>query len=187
MFKIVVLMFLSSCSLIGLQREKTPPFETIKKENDFEIRKYQAMNVAITKIDKSRNEAFRKLANYIFSEKINMTAPVIEMTSPVIEMNNKTPEMAFYLPQELNQLPKPQNKNVSLKTIPEKTFGVIRYSWFNGDEKKRKKSAELTEWINQQKIWKIISAPIFTYYNPPWTLPFMKHHEIWIELTSHHH
>ena len=176
-------MFLSSCSFIGVQQEKTPPFELIKKEDEFEIRRYFSMNIVKTNLNNDRSQAFRKLANYIFSENISMTAPVLEMTAPVIELNNESPEMAFYLPQKLSQLPKPKSEDVQLATIPEKTFATIRYSGLNGDGKKKSKSAALTEWVTNQQKWKIISRPIFSYYNPPWTLPFMKRHEIWIEIS----
>ena len=65
---------------------ETPDYKVIKKEGRIEIREYDSMLIARTKIENGYREStytgFRRIADYIFggidqNMKINMTAPVI--------------------------------------------------------------------------------------------------------------
>ena len=49
---------------------ETPNFQLLKKEGEFEIREYDPMIIAVTKVNSNYREAsstgFRRIANYIF-------------------------------------------------------------------------------------------------------------------------
>ena len=80
---------------------ETPNYKLVKKYKNFEIRDYDKMIVAHTKIKRkfreSTNTGFRRIANYIFggndqSMEIAMTAPVLtkfptDMTSIFFEVS----------------------------------------------------------------------------------------------------
>jgi hypothetical protein len=125
-----------------------PKFQQLAVWDGCELRAYPALAVAETTLSSSRDEAgssgFRRLAGYIFggnakSEKIEMTAPVIE-----------TPEGAgwtirFNMPETLplSGLPQPNNSDVKMRVAPPERIGVIRFSGYANDATFAAKSREL--------------------------------------------
>ena len=65
---------------------ETPKYALIAREDGFEIREYQSMIIATTRVQNDYRNAtstgFRRIANYIFGG--NSTGMSIEMTAPVI-------------------------------------------------------------------------------------------------------
>jgi DNA gyrase inhibitor GyrI len=114
------------------------------------------------------------------SEKIAMTAPVL--MAPESEGVWK---MAFSMPSKytMQSLPKPLDPNVTLVEVPAKKFAVIRFSGSYDDlEKRRNKAGDLSKWLSKQSQYKVVSAPVFAGYDPPFTLPFLRRNEVLIEI-----
>ncbi len=127
------------------------------------------------------------------SKKISMTAPVVQkeesesiaMTAPVTQkQGNKKWIMTFMMPSEytMASLPKPKNDKVILEKVEAKTIAAIRFSWFQNIEKNQKKGKKLLAWLAEKNKYKPISEPYFAGYDPPWTLPFFRRHEMMIEV-----
>ena len=138
-----------------------PRYELIKKEEDFELRRYQPMIIAEVLVTGTLSEAsskgFRQIADFIFgnnedpvkkqSEKIAMTAPVtmeadisskIAMTAPVtMEGSAGAWKMAFVMPSKftMDTLPKPKNPNVTIKQMPAQQLAVVTFSGWVDEEK----------------------------------------------------
>ncbi len=185
-----------------MSRVEQAKYTVIKSFDNIEIRKYEKMIVAETKTSGIRedaiNQGFRMIADYIFgnnisSKNIKMTAPVIQqsekvaMTAPVMQHSYKDKWLIqFVMPAEytLKTLPKPVSPDVLLKEIPEKTFVVIRFSGRVTDENLGKQNQNLRIFIKDKKL-KTNGNAIFAFYNPPWTLPFLKRNEIMLELKSY--
>lgn len=156
------------------------------------------------------SQGFRLLADYIFgnnkveqdiamtapvkqqsSEKIAMTAPVtqqssqkIEMTAPVKQQGSDNAwKVNFTMPSKysMNTLPKPNNEKVTLHQVPSKKYVVIKFSGMGSNKNLAAHEKELQEYISENKI-QAISKPIYAFYNPPWTLAFLRHNEIMIEI-----
>lgn len=146
------------------------------------------------------------VANATTSEKIAMTAPVtvepqsakISMTAPVtvepqntgvsadVSMQTATQwRVNFVMPSRytLATIPKPNNRTVSLKEIPSKSFVVLKYSGFNTVAKVQSKTQEAFEWALQKNL-KVIGTPQLSRYDPPWTLPMFRRNEIMIEVAA---
>jgi len=163
-------------------------------------------------MDEASGKGFRLIADYIFgnnqsevdagSSKIAMTAPVIvsaqsskiAMTAPVgIEPQSPPPETGgptkwrvyFVMPSQytLSTIPKPKNKAVSLREVPEKYFVVHKYSGFNTDSKIQRLNEETLAW-SRAKGLKILGAPQLARYDPPWTLPMFRRNEIMVEVSA---
>jgi len=163
-------------------------------------------------MDEASNKGFRLIADYIFgnnqsadgaaSSKIAMTAPVtvaaqsskISMTAPVsIEPQPTQPEIGsanqwrvhFVMPSQytLMTIPKPQNKAVSLREVPEKYVVVLKYSGFNTAAKVQRLTDEALAWSRAQGL-KIIGQPQLARYDPPWTLPMFRRNEIMVEIAA---
>jgi hypothetical protein len=177
-----------------------PTYKILKKEKEFELRKYNGYIIAKVKIKaKKYNEAnvmgFRLLADFIFGNntnkaKISMTSTVIQeedssekiaMTAPVTveSLNNHIYTISFIMPKKytLEDLPKPNNKEVSFEEIHSYEAAVIRFAGFVNEKTILEKTDELKNWLKKQKI-KPLGNFKTARYDPPWTPWFIRRNEI---------
>jgi hypothetical protein len=197
-FGIVFALF--SGSIMAIEE---PRFDLLEKTEPYELRAYKPRIVAETIIPGSLKNAssagFKRIADYIFgnnasrsgeSQKISMTAPVsmvpksekISMTAPVnMEQSEGQWRMQFFMPSQytMDNLPKPNNPAVTLRTLPASTFAVLRFSGLAGEEKTADKTADLLAWLKGKGI-KPTGEPVLARYNPPWTLPFLRRNEVMV-------
>jgi len=142
----------------------------IKKIKNIEIREYKSLIYAsYTPNDSERNNTFRNIASYIFgsnekNEKISMTSPV------VIKLHNKN-EMAFIMPEKytLQNLPKPNNKEIDIYIEPQNIKASISYSGWSNEKKEQKKINELKKILKENNIKHNNDFEVLVY-NSPWTL-----------------
>jgi effector-binding domain-containing protein len=184
-----------------------PRYEVIKKEENFEIRRYQPMIIAEVLVtgtlSEASNKGFRQIADFIFgnnedpikkqSEKIAMTAPVtmeadtsskIAMTAPVtMEGSGGAWKMAFVMPSKftMETLPKPKNSSVIIKQMPAQQVAVVTFSGWVDEEKLSAQTTRLNEWMTKNGL-KSSGSVQLSRYNPPWTLPFWRRNEVWMKL-----
>ena len=179
-----------------------PDYKVIQSEQNIEIRQYEPMIIAEVEVDGKREDAirdgFRLLADYIFGNNtvqqvISMTAPVqqkenqkIAMTAPVQQQSmGKSWRMSFVMPSKyrLDSLPVPNNNRVRLKEILTKKFVVIEFSGTNSNENVTEHENQLMNYIEENQI-KINDSPKYAFYNPPWSLPFLRRNEVMIEINQ---
>ena len=179
-----------------------PDYKVIQSEQNIEIRQYEPMIIAEVEVDGKREDAigdgFRLLADYIFGNNtvqqvISMTAPVqqkenqkIAMTAPVQQQSTgKSWRMSFVMPSKysMDSLPVPNNNRVRLKEILTKKFVVIEFSGTNSNENVTEHENQLMNYIEANQI-KINDSPKYAFYNPPWSLPFLRRNEVMIEINQ---
>ncbi len=146
--------------------------------------------------DKAIGEGFRIIAEYIFgnnqsSRKVSMTAPVtqrmnekIAMTAPVTQQRTEHSwQVRFIMPASytLETLPKPNKPAITLSRVEGKRFAVIRFSGLTSEDRLKRQTDELMEFIKNKNL-SVTSAPTYAFYNPPWTLPVLRRNEIMIEV-----
>lgn len=178
-----------------------PDYKLVTSKKNIEIRDYAPMILAEVEVSGERKQAikegFKILADYIFgnntsnkkletpaqvtneiSEKMAMTAPVTQ------EQHLDQWKIKFVMPKKytLETLPKPNSKNVVLIPVPAKRFAVIRFNGLPDDENLKEHTKELQAYISGEKL-NPVGEPIFAFYNPPWTLPFLRRNEVMIEIT----
>jgi hypothetical protein len=175
-------------------------YDVVSSAGNIEIRDYAPHIVAEVTVSGARqvaiNQGFRLIADYIFggntaSSKVAMTAPVIQqpsekiaMTAPVVQQGSGNEwNVRFIMPANytLATLPKPNNTDVTLYEVASKRFAAIRFSGMAGEETLREKTQALHAFIADKKL-KILSTPTLAFYNPPWTLPFLRRNEVLIEI-----
>lgn len=168
--------------------------------NMIEIRNYPPKIIAQTEASGNRKEAiskgFRVIADYIFgnnktSKKVAMTTPVMQqtteeiaMTAPVMQQSNGNLwNVEFVMPNDytMETLPKPNNASVKLIEIPQKRFVVIQFSGLAGEETLQTQTDILSAFMKNHNL-EPLSQPVYAFYNPPWTLPFLRRNEIMIEI-----
>lgn len=177
-----------------------PDYKLITSEENIEIRDYSPMILAEVEVSGERKQAIREgfkvLANYIFGNntshiKMEMTAPVtneliekMAMTKPVIQEKHMDKwKVRFVMPKKYSfeTLPKPNSKEVILIPLPARRFAVIRFSGLADDENIKQHTKELEAYI-LAKTLKPVGGPSLAFYNPPWTLPFLRRNEVMIEI-----
>ena len=182
-----------------------PKFETVLKDEAFEIRRYPPLVVATTQVpgdmDAASNRGFRTIADYIFgnnvatpagaSAKIAMTAPVT--VAPIVpatsaatsDMAAEQWQVAFVMPGQyrMDTLPRPKNEAVTLRELPARTTAVLSYSWLNSETKVQQKTDELRAWMKSRQL-EALGPPRLARYDPPWTLPMWRRNEIQIDIRN---
>jgi hypothetical protein len=175
-------------------------YDVFETHGTIEIRDYAPMIVAEVSVpgdrEKAISDGFRLIADYIFgnnisSEKVAMTAPVIQqpgekiaMTAPVFQQGSKGLWVVrFVMPSAytMQTLPKPNNSEVILREIAGKRFAVIRFSGLARARSLAAHTKELEAFILENNL-QAASEPVYAFFNPPWTLPFLRRNEVMIEV-----
>lgn len=197
---LVVIIILAALAGNIMSNVEQPDYKLMTSKENIEIRDYPPMILAEVEVYGERKPAiskgFKILADYIFgnnisNKKMEMTAPVtnelsekMAMTAPVIQEQHMGKwKIRFVMPKKYSfeTLPKPNSKEVTLIPFPARRFAVIRFSGLADDESIKQHKEELEAYILAEKL-KPIGGPILAFYNPPWTLPFLRRNEVMIEI-----
>ena len=185
-----------------VSKVEQPKYQVVTAEKNIEVRNYSAMIVAEVEVTGDRDVAiqkgFRLIADYIFgnnssAQKVAMTSPVtqrpgeqVAMTAPVTQQGDGGSWLVrFVMPASytLETLPKPNNAAVALKEISRGLRAVIRFSGLAGKGSLARHTEQLSQFMIARGL-KSASAPTYAFYNPPWTLPFLRRNEVMVELTE---
>ena len=145
----IIVLFCGTQIYLIMVKTETQPYQVIKKEKDFKIRKYPPATMATVSMDaKSYKElsstGFRKLASFIFGG--NKDQKNIAMTSPVhMDINDSQSSMSFVMPSEYNRdnLPKPDNSEIKIETTAEEYVAAIQFGGYANDEDIKKYADQL--------------------------------------------
>jgi hypothetical protein len=174
-----------------MSQVEQPSYVVERSDAQFEVRRYPAMIVAQVKETGARKAAigngFRAIAGYIFGSnrpqrKVAMTAPVLQRRDGSGVDGSWT--VQFVMPRQwtLATLPKPDDPRVALVPQPAATFAVIRFSGLAGDATIAEKTQALDAFIAKQQLH-ASGTPVLAFFDPPWTLPFLRRNEIMIEVS----
>ncbi|MGF1607005.1 MAG: heme-binding protein [Rhodothalassiaceae bacterium] len=168
---------------------ETPTYALVTQDGPIEVRDYPCLMLAQTWVVGTRSNAisrgFKILADYIFArsrsgDKIAMTAPVVQEPSQPDQWR-----IGFVMPSTRGaaSLPDPQDPRVELVQWPARRLAAIRFSGFAWDDKLQAQKTVLLDWLAKQKQTPT-GPPIFAFYDPPWSPPWTKRHEVLIELAG---
>lgn len=188
LFGIMVLLFIvfQIYTSMATGKSETQIYKVIKVEKDFEIRFYPSTTMAtITSSAKTYKElgssGFTKLAGYIFGG--NTDKKQIAMTSPVhMEINDSVSSMSFVMPANYTKdnLPLPNNSDVTIKTVPDEYVAAITFSGFASQEAIKKHTSILENALKEQHL-SYYGHFRYLGYNPPYQL-FGRRNEIIVAL-----
>ena len=182
-----------------------PTFAVVQKTDVFEVRQYQPYLVAEVTVPGPASEAgsqgFSLLGGYIFGKnkgerKLEMTAPVtqtpqpaapvkLEMTAPVTQ--SAAPGgflVQFVMPKgyTLTTLPEPLDARVKLREVPGNRVAVIRFSGSWSQSLYEEKLQTLRSALSAAGM-ATVGEPVSSRYNSPFSLPFLRRNEIWLNLS----
>lgn len=169
---------LSSCAI------EEPAFESVRKEGNFEVRKYPAIPIVSAPMEDmgKRDDSFRTLFRYISGANAEKTK--IAMTSPVFMENGVTEEkpgrMSFMIPAKVSEkgAPAPAAEEVSVSEIGGGTFAVLRFRGWRDEEKRGKAKEDLMKLLSEATL-KPVGKAFFAFYDPPWTPEALRRNEVW--------
>lgn len=186
---VVVIGALTACTGV-FTAVPEPPYKILAQQEAIEEREYAPMIVAEVTTSGARDDAanagFRLLADYIFGN--NTTQQKLAMTAPVQQQAaTRDGEWAvrFVMPAgyTMATLPKPNNPAVRLFERPAERFVVIRFSGTSSAANLSEHQVLLEQYVSDKQL-KVTGAPQYAFYNPPWTLPFMRRNEIMFALPA---
>ena len=172
---VVSIILFQSFIMAPSNKTEQQKYSLVREYGDFEIRFYPSSTIAtINSGARTYSElsgpGFRKLAGYIFgdnasNEKISMTAPV------QMDINDSGSTMSFVMPSAYNQnnLPKPNDPNVQIKSTADEYVAAIKFGGFASDKDLKFYSEKLKNLLDHNKI---VSFGNYRYYgyNPPYQL-----------------
>lgn len=185
--------FRSLPGFFGVQLEEQAPYDVLKTETGIEIRSYSLQTQARVTVrgdfKSAQKEAFNALAGYIFganrkNEKMNMTTPVL------VEEKNNNQEwtMSFILSPifSITNLPKPDDKRISLHERPMHIIASISYPGISNEEKIAEYSTALKKWLKRRPWYVPVGEFQTAQFDGPLTIPFFRKNEIHIEIKHIH-
>lgn len=172
----------------SVNKTEQQKYKVLYKEGSFEIRYYPktvmaSVSMNVNKYKDLSGSGFQVLAGYIFGS--NQNKKEIAMTSPVhMDMGDTMSTMSFVMPSEysLEDLPQPNNQNISLHESKEEYTVSIEFGGFATDKILDDKTNELKNWVN------LNSMPVdgnyrFLGYNPPYQM-LDRRNEVIVTLTA---
>ncbi len=189
----------------GIRLNEEPDYQVVLRDGAVEVRQYSPVIIATVtlskKFDDYREEAFKRLAAYIFGENhgassMEMTAPVfhqqgtgekIPMTSPVLQTPSESGwSMSFVLPKRFTASipPLPIDPAITLTRLNDRLIATLRYTGNNSVKKMAASRSELETWLQGQSRFRPIGATWWAQYDAPFVLNIAKRNEVQIEVVS---
>jgi len=170
---ILLIIILQSFTMISTNKTEEQKHSLVRKYKDFEIRFYPSATFAtINSNAKTYRElsspGFQRLAGYIFGG--NEANTKISMTSPVqMDINDTGSTMSFVMPSAYSKenLPKPNDPNVQIKTSADEYLAVIRFGGYASDKDLKFYSEKLQNLLKENGI-ATLGNYRFMGYNPPY-------------------
>lgn len=166
-----------------MSRYETAPYKVLIKEDNFELRQYDAYyTAAVEQTSLNGSNGFSQIFDYISGN--NEEQKKISMTTPVFnEMGKDTVSTEFVMPGSFTEetLPEPGNKKIRIKKNDTRLAASVTFSGTVSDSKIRDYEKKLLEWIAKKGI-----TPVGNFYlaryNPPFIPPFLRRNEVLIDI-----
>lgn len=157
-----------------MSKVEQPKYNILIRNGNIEYRLYNKIVLAEVVINANRTTAlkngFRILANYIFVNNIEMTAPVLQT-----KVANGW-KISFIIPQKYKLTDLPKDYKVQFRELEKIKLAAIIFSGFNSDYNIIKHETKLRQHLN------INNTAIYAFYNPPWVIPILRRNEVLIKI-----
>ena len=176
--------------LVGCQATRSgyesAPYQVVRKAGKIEVRDYPALMVVETTmapVGEGSDRSFSKLFRYITGG--NAAGAKISMTTPVFMNggNSSNATMAFVLPAKLSadKVPQPPDASLRVHEMAAGRFAVLRFRGGRNAANEAGHRGQLENWLAAEKL-PALSGPIYGYFDPPWTPPFLRRNEVMIRI-----
>ena len=162
---------------------ESPDYQVIQKVDDFELRLYSTFHtVSIQESSLRGYSGFGYLFNYISGN--NNSSTKMKMTVPVInDLESNEQSMEFVIPKiHENDIPQPMDSQMKIKEYPAQHVLVYRFSGLINQTKLQTIMDKMNQTLATLNMIRV-GAPKIARYNGPYTLPFLRHNEVWINVS----
>ncbi|MBS1117896.1 MAG: uncharacterized protein H6Q90_124 [Deltaproteobacteria bacterium] len=165
----------------------TPAYEVERTIGGLELRRYPLRIEARAAVDVQDFEAvldrgFGRLACYSFGA--NSGHEDLEMTTPVVTtMHDGVYAVAFGMPpgRSLRSLPRPDDPRIELAEVAPRRVAAVRFRGrFTRDNVQRHERDLLSQLVDAGLSAR--GSVAFAAYDSPFTIPFLRRNELWIEV-----
>ncbi len=164
---------------------ETAPYQLVRSAGKHEVRDYPALTVIVTPMAGPGGKAgFSRLFRFISGD--NDRAQKISMTTPVFMSAGESDRtMSFVLPANLEsgRVPRPADGSVEVRALPPGRFAVLRFSGRRTVHHEQAALDELKSWMAAEGL-RASSPPVYGYFDPPWTPPFLRRNEVMLRLDA---
>jgi len=163
------------------------PYVVVNSDADFEIRDYSALVLADTPMSggtQNSGSSFRRLFNFIAGA--NNAKQKIAMTTPVlIDSESSAPRMSFVMPAgiPLAEMQKPTDQSVALREVKSCRYAVLRFAGPISEKIQNEYFLRLTTRMKAKGL-EARGVPLYAFYDPPWTPPFLRRNEVLIQIAE---
>jgi DNA gyrase inhibitor GyrI len=175
--------FFMAFTLLAAASESAP-YQLLKADGKFELRVYPVLTLVEASAGTNADGNFMRLFRFINGR--NDQKQKIAMTTPVFMDGSQTnATMAFVMPAAMTSTntPKPKDSGLRVKEMPPGRFAALRFKGYRNAKNETIALTQLREWMKAQGLTEA-SPPVFAYFNPPWTLGFLRHNEVMIRLAE---
>ena len=172
-------IFLTACKT-SRKGSESAPNRVISRDGHFELRDYPSLTIVETSMDGDSGTSFQRLFRYISGA--NSDGEKIPMTTPVFMAGEEqSRSMSFVMPANMKSAPEPKDPVLRVTTIPAGRFAVFGFSGSRSAESESNALAQLEAWMKKSGI---VSSgkPLFGYFDPPWTPPFLRRNEVMLRV-----
>src|SRR6188472_2212450 len=171
--KKVLLIFGAAVGALGLAFYKLSrfdaeeaPYDLVRRDGRFELRRYPSIPVARTRIHGGRNQSFKRLFRFISGE--NERNEKIAMTTPVLFEISAPNRMSFFMPAaaQARGVPEPASDDVELDQQRGDQIAVVRFGGPMREESERRAVEELRTWLQAEGL-ECHGEPLIAYYDSP--------------------
>ncbi|MEY4384864.1 MAG: hypothetical protein RLY20_147 [Verrucomicrobiota bacterium] len=184
-FSVIIVVGVVAVALVGCKTSRSgyesAPYQVVRTDGKFELRDYPALTVVQTPMARGGDGgdgSFMRLFRFISGS--NEAKQKIAMTTPVfMSAGESNVTMAFVLPTRMKagDAPKPTDASVNVSEMPAGRFAVLRFKGGRNARSEKESLAKLQEWLAKEKL-QSKSAPIYGYFDPPWTPGFWRRNEV---------
>ncbi len=180
---VVILVIGALLAIAGCRASRSgyqsAPYTVVRSDGDFELRDFPSLKVVETTMkDGGSGGSFNRLFRFITGG--NDAGKKIAMTTPVFMGGGET-TMAFVLPEDLEKVPQPTDGSVTVREMAAGRFAVLRYSGARSPKQETKNLERLKAWVADQHL-EVVGAPVYAYFDPPWTPPFLRRNEVMLRI-----
>jgi hypothetical protein len=163
-----------------------PDYDVHRRIGPLELRLYTPRIEARTRVDgltfdDALDEGYRRLASYIRGA--NASHEELARLTPVIVGREGGYYVAMVMPpgRTIDTLPPPEHERVRLHHVPARRVAVMCFAGGMSHARASQHEQEAQRRIRDAGLH-ALGIPVHAIFDPPWTLPFLRRNEVWIEL-----
>lgn len=165
-------------------RYASAPYQLVRASGPFELRDYPQLTLVETTMStvNGDNNSFMRLFHFISGS--NAANQKIAMTTPVFMAGSGTNStMAFVLPANMNarDVPRPSDAAIQVREVTAGRFAVFRFRGGRNARNEDRALQQLRAWMKSEALSET-AGPVFGYFDPPWTLPFLRRNEVMLRV-----